>query len=55
MPFKNKKNENVEAYSYRHLTRQENAQDIALTYFYLHDISYLNYIPEQAKSLNRVC
>lgn len=52
MPFKNKKNENVEAYPYRHLTRQDKAKDIALMYYYLHDNSYLNYIPEQAKSLN---
>lgn len=52
MPFKNKNNENVEAYPYRHLARQEKAKDIALMYYYLHDISYLNYIPEQAKSLN---
>jgi hypothetical protein len=50
--FKNIKGETVEAYPYRHLTRQHKAGDIALLYFYKNDKSYLDYIPKQASSLN---
>ncbi|MCI0522357.1 MAG: heparinase II/III family protein [Bacteroidales bacterium] len=52
MPFTNLKGENVAAYPYRHLTRQEKAIDIALLYCYTNDSVLLNYIPEQARSLN---
>ncbi len=52
MPFINKKGEEVVSYPYRHLTRQHKADDIALAFFYTDDIKYLNYIPEQARSIN---
>ncbi|WP_372772213.1 heparinase II/III family protein [Mangrovibacterium sp.] len=52
IPFNNLKGEEVTSYPYRHLTRQHKAGDIALLYFYKNDINLVNYIPEQAKSLN---
>ena len=52
LPFKNLKGETVTAYPYRHLTRQHKAMSIALLYFYKDDKKYLDYIPEQAKSLD---
>ena len=52
IPFRNLKDEKVTSYPYRHLTRQQKAGDIALLYFYTKNQKYLNYIPEQAKSLN---
>jgi hypothetical protein len=52
MPFKNSKGEEVSSYPYRHLTRQHKADDIALAFFYTKDLKYLNYIPEQARSIN---
>jgi len=52
MPLQNLKKKEVTAYEYRHLARQYKASDIAFMYFYTHDVSYLNYIPTQAKSLN---
>lgn len=52
MPFRNLKGEKVEAYPYRHLTRQEKAKDIALSYCFTSDSVLLDYIPEQARSLN---
>lgn len=53
IPFKNLKGEKVTSYPYRHLTRQQKAGDIALLYFYTKNQTYLNYIPEQALSLNQ--
>lgn len=53
IPFKNLKGEEVTSYPYRHLTRQQRAGDIALLYFYTKNQTYLNYIPEQARSLNQ--
>lgn len=50
--FKNLKGETVAAYPYRHLTRQHKAGSIALLYYYTGDKKYLDYIPEQAASLN---
>ncbi|MFA9390993.1 MAG: heparinase II/III family protein [Prolixibacteraceae bacterium] len=50
--FQNLKGETVTSYPYRHLTRQHKAGSIALLYHYTGDKKYLNYIPEQAKSLN---
>lgn len=50
--FQNLKGETVAAYPYRHLTRQHKAGSIALLYYYSGDKKYLNYIPEQAASLN---
>ncbi len=50
--FRNLKGEVVAAYPYRHLTRQHKAGSIALMYYYTGDKKYLDYIPEQAASLN---
>lgn len=50
--FRNLKGQAVTSYPYRHLARQHKAPSIALTYFYSGDKTYLNYIPEQARSLN---
>ena len=53
LPFKNLEQEDVTAYAYRHLGRQHKAGDIAILYFYTKDKKYINYIPEQAESLNK--
>ncbi len=50
--FRNLKGETVTAYPYRHLTRQHKAGSIAFLYHYTGDKKYLDYIPEQAASLN---
>ena len=52
--FKNLKGSKVTSYPYpyRHLARQHKAGDIALMYWYSGDKKYLDYIPEQAASLN---
>ncbi|MGQ1784147.1 MULTISPECIES: heparinase II/III family protein [unclassified Saccharicrinis] len=50
--FENLKGETVTSYPYRHLTRQHKAGSIALLYHYTGNKKYLDYIPEQAKSLN---
>lgn len=50
--FKNLKGETVTSYPYRHLTRQHKAVSIAFLYYYTGEKKYLDYIPEQAKSLN---
>lgn len=50
--FDNLKGETVTSYPYRHLTRQHKAGDIAFSYHYKNNKKYLNYISEQAKSLN---
>jgi len=50
--FKNLKGETVTSYPYRHLTRQHKAASIAFLYHYTGEKKYLDYIPEQAKSLN---
>ncbi|QKG79462.1 heparinase II/III family protein [Tenuifilum thalassicum] len=50
--FENLKGETVKSYPYRHLTRQHSAPSIALMYHYSGDVKFLNYIPEQARSLN---
>ncbi|MDA3816461.1 MAG: heparinase II/III family protein [Prolixibacteraceae bacterium] len=50
--FQNLKGETVTSYPYRHLTRQHKAGSIALLYHYTGEKKYLDYIPEQAKSLN---
>lgn len=50
--FTNLKGETVTSYPYRHLTRQHKADDIAFMYHYTGDKKYLDYIPEQAASLN---
>lgn len=51
--FLNLKGETVTSYPYRHLTRQHKAENIALLYHYTGDKKYLDYIPEQARSLNK--
>lgn len=53
IPFENLKGEEVTSYPYRHLTRQQQASDIALLYFYTKNQKYLNYIPDQTRSLNQ--
>nr|WP_319267139.1 heparinase II/III family protein [uncultured Draconibacterium sp.] len=50
--FENLKGETVTSYPYRHLTRQHKAGSIAFLYHYTGDKKYLDYIPEQAASLN---
>ncbi|WP_297086716.1 heparinase II/III family protein [uncultured Draconibacterium sp.] len=50
--FKNLKGETVTSYPYRHLARQHKADDIAFMYHYTGNKKYLDYIPEQATSLN---
>lgn len=51
-PFKNLKGEVVTNYPLRHFTRQHQAKDIALMYFYTKNKKYLNRLPDLAKSLN---
>lgn len=53
IPFTNLKGETVTSYPYRHLTRQQKSGDIALLYFYENDSKYLNYVSNQAISLNQ--
>ncbi|WP_372652958.1 heparinase II/III family protein [Draconibacterium sp.] len=50
--FENLKGETVTSYPYRHLTRQHKAGSIAFLYHYTGNKKYLDYIPEQAASLN---
>lgn len=50
--FKNLKGETVTSYPYRHLTRQHKAGSIAFLYHYTGNKKYLDYIPDQAASLN---
>ncbi len=50
--FQNLKGETVTSYPYRHLTRQHKAGSIAFLHHYKNDKKYLDYILEQAASLN---
>lgn len=52
IPFTNLKGDKVSSYPYRHLTRQHKAGSIAFLYHYKNNEKYLDYIPEQAVSLN---